>query len=86
MISALAAYVLVLIGSYVKFCFEFPFYCTMDFRYIAALAVISPLFVFLALQRLAERFPRAGSMLSGACTALAGVFSVCSVLVFANIG
>ena len=39
-----------------------------------------------ALQRLAERFPRAGSMLSGACTALAGVFSVCSVLVFANIG
>ncbi len=86
MISALAVYVLVLIGSYVKLCFEYPFYCTMDFRYIAALAVIAPLFVFLALQRLSGRFPRAGAVLSGAGSALAGVFSVCSVLVFANIG
>ena len=38
-----------LIGFYVKFCFDYPYDCTQDFRYIVPVAVIGALFLGLGL-------------------------------------
>jgi len=34
-----------MLGMYIKFCFDYPYNCTQDFRYVVPLAVIGALFL-----------------------------------------
>lgn len=34
-----------MLGMYIKFCFDYPYNCTQDFRYVVPLAVVGALFL-----------------------------------------
>ncbi len=75
-----------LIFSYVKFCFEFAHFCTMDFRYIALTLVLGCLYIGLLLKETKENNKMFGKILSYVIGILSVVMSVSSLLIYVTIG
>lgn len=74
----LLIYYAFLVGSYVMFCFKYPFTCTMDFRYIVPTLLIGAVFtgVFLNGDKRWQKY------CTYACLALTAVFCASSVLFY----
>jgi len=68
--------------SYVPFCFEYPHFCSMDFRYIVPTLLTGVVFFSVLYQRLETWNHRASHWLKGALLALVAVFSVCGVIIY----
>ncbi|MBR4799943.1 MAG: glycosyltransferase family 39 protein [Clostridia bacterium] len=87
--SAELAAILIFIGtqvvSYVLFCFKFPHFCTMDYRYIALLAVTAALFAGLAYTRLRQSEKPLARYASYALVAVAVLFSLCSLGIYGGV-
>ncbi len=82
-------YTLTILGSYVVFCFSYPHFCSMDFRYIVPLLLIGTVLLGVSLNRLSERHrngcsrkDRIARFTVGAIFGLTVLFSVLSVILY----
>lgn len=77
-----------LIGFYVKFCFDYPYDCTQDFRYIVPVAVIGALFLGLGLTdrpgAVSPGGTRARRAVSYALYVTVALFGIASVLLYVS--
>ena len=72
-----------MILSYTKFCFDFPHFCTMDFRYIALTVVVGALYIGLFSKKLLKNNNMSGKIVF-ACIALTTVlFALSTSLIYA---
>ncbi len=75
-------YELVLLFSYYKFCFEYPYICTMNFRYIVPCLFVGSLFTGLLCERLSKRSGAAAAICRAAIGGLAVLFFVFTYLTY----
>ena len=82
-------YTLTILASYVAFCFSYPHFCSMDFRYIVPLLLIGSVFAGLGLNVLRKReeegtskHGKAVRVLLGSVLALTACFSAVSVILY----
>lgn len=68
--------------SYVQFCFSYPHFCSMDFRYIVPTILIGAVFFGVVLRRLDGRSGKVALFLRTALLCCTIVFSVCSTLIY----
>lgn len=71
-----------LLGSYVQFCFAYPHFCSMDFRYIVPTLLIGAVFLGVALRRLGEHHGRFATFLRAILLCGCIAFCVCSALLY----
>ena len=71
--------------SFVKFCFEYAFFCTMDFRYIALTVVIGALYIGLLIKQGEKNNKMFGSFVFYICLAMTVLMSVSSVALYGTI-
>lgn len=71
-----------LLGSYVQFCFAYPHFCSMDFRYIVPTLLIGAVFLGVSLRRLERCRDRVSTILRAALLCGCVAFCVCSVLLY----
>ena len=81
-LAAMLVFAATQVVSYVTFCFKFPHFCTMDFRYIALLAVTTALFAGLGYSRLKASARPCAKYAAYALMAVAGVFALCSLGIY----
>ncbi len=70
------------IFSYIKFCFEFAHFCTMDFRYIAITVVFGALYIGLLLKQREENNKMFDKILRVSLCVLVAVFALSSVAIY----
>ena len=75
-------YAICLLGSYVRFCFAYPHFCSMDFRYIVPTLLIGAVFLGVALRRLGEHHGRFAILLQAILLCGSAAFCVCSLLLY----
>ncbi|MCH5182619.1 MAG: glycosyltransferase family 39 protein [Oscillospiraceae bacterium] len=75
-------YWLTMLVSYVRFCFAFPHFCSMDFRYIVPTLLIGAVFFGAALRRLEERRDRLSVLLKSVLLCGTAAFCICSLLLY----
>ena len=82
-------YTLTILGSYVVFCFSYPHFCSMDFRYIVPLLLIGAALLGVSFNRLSEKYrdgeeirSRAARFAVGALLGSTVLFSVLSVILY----
>lgn len=75
-------YWLSMMASYVPFCFEYPHFCSMDFRYIVPTLLTGVVFFSVLYQKLDSWNCRASHWIKGALITLVAVFAVCGVMVY----
>ncbi|MBR6563080.1 MAG: glycosyltransferase family 39 protein [Clostridia bacterium] len=75
---------LVLLISYIKFCFEFPHFCTMDFRYIALTVVFGALYIGYLNDRIDKNNKMFGFIRIFTIT-LSAFFCISSIALYASI-
>ena len=68
--------------SYVPFCFEYPHFCSMDFRYIVPTLLTGVVFFSVLYQKLDSWNCRASHWIKGALITLVAVFCVCGTVVY----
>ncbi|MBO4277410.1 MAG: glycosyltransferase family 39 protein [Clostridia bacterium] len=87
--AAELAAILIFVGtqvvSYVMFCFRFPHFCTMDYRYIALLAVTAALFFGLGFDRLRKSQKPRAKYISYALVAVAVLFSLSALAIYGGV-
>ena len=71
-----------LIFSYIKFCFEFAHFCTMDFRYIAITVVFGALYIGLLLKDREKNNKMFDKVLRISLSALVTVFALSSLAIY----
>ena len=71
-----------MLGSYVQFCFQFPHFCSMDFRYIVPTLLLGAMFLGVTLRQLGEHHGRFVTLLRAALLCGCAAFCVCSVLLY----
>lgn len=71
--------------SYVLFCFKYPHFCTMDYRYIALLAVTAALFFGLLYDRLRGSEKPWAKYVSYALVAVAVLFSLSALGIYGGV-
>lgn len=71
-----------LLVSYVQFCFSYPHFCSMDFRYIVPTLLIGAVFLGVALRRLGEHRGRFATALRAVLLCSTAAFCVCSLLLY----
>lgn len=71
-----------MLASYVQFCFSFPHFCSMDFRYIVPTLLIGAVFFGVLLRQLSERSGRIAAILRTVLLCFTAAFSICSVLLY----
>lgn len=76
---------LTLIISYVKFCFDFPHFCTMDFRYITLTVVFAALYIALLLKDVSKNNKIFGKVMLYTSSANLILFMLSSVAVYCTI-
>lgn len=76
--TALSCFWLVLMGSYIHFNIQYPFGCTMDFRYVVPTALIGAVF-------LAKWWEQARKGFRGVVSGSVGLFSVLSIVMCCNL-
>ena len=74
------------IFSYIKFCFEFAHFCTMDFRYIAITVVFGALYIGLLLKHREENNKMFDKILRNSLCVLVGIFAVSSLAIYLTAG
>lgn len=74
-----------LIFSYVKFCFDFAHFCTMDFRYIAITVIFGALYIGLLLKETQNNNKIFGRILAIVIAVLTVLMSVSSILIYGTI-
>ena len=75
---------LTLIFSYVKFCFDYAHFCTMDFRYIAMTVVFGALYIGLLLKHRQKNNKMFDSVLRISILILTVLMSVSSVVIYGS--
>lgn len=75
-------YWLSIMASYVPFCFEYPHFCSMDFRYIVPTLLTGVVFFSVLYQKLEKWEHKASLWIRSALIALVAVFAVCGVIVY----
>ena len=76
---------LTIIISYVKFCFDFAHYCTMDFRYIAMTVVFAALYIGLLVKDRNKNNKIFDRIVVNGTFALVAVFAVSSLLLYGTL-
>lgn len=71
-----------MLGSYVQFCFAYPHFCSMDFRYIVPTLLIGAVFLGVTIRRLEERKGRFALLLRTVLLCCTAAFCVCSLLLY----
>lgn len=71
-----------ILASYVRFCFSYPHFCSMDFRYIVPTLLIGAVFFGVVLRELSGRNGRIATILRTVLLSCTAAFSVCSVLLY----
>ena len=84
-LAAVLIFIATQIVSYVMFCFKFPHFCTMDYRYIALLAVMAALFFGLLYDRLRDSGKPWAKYLSCALAAVAVLFSLSALGIYGGV-
>lgn len=80
--TALSCFWLVLMGSYIHFNIQYPFGCTMDFRYVVPTALIGAVF----LAKWWEEIPRGKrGLLKEGVAGLTGLFTIFSLVLCCNL-
>lgn len=69
--------------SYVSFAFEYPHYCSMDFRYIALTVVLGALYIGLLMKNISKNNNMVGKAVSYALVVLTAAFCIGSSVLFA---
>lgn len=77
-----AIYWFSMLASYVPFCFEYPHFCSMDFRYIVPTLLTGVVFFSVLYQKLDSWNCRASHWIKGALITLVAVFCVCGTFVY----
>ena len=79
-------YTLTIMGSYTLFCFSYPHFCSMDFRYVVPLLLIGAVILGVSTNRLHQKKygkgGRLGRLAVGAVSGLTVVFSAVSVILY----
>lgn len=75
-----------MIFSYVKFCFDFAHFCTMDFRYIAATTIFGALYIGLLLKQTEKNNKMFGRILFLTVVLLTVVMSLSCLFIYGTIG
>ncbi len=78
----LFGYELILLFSYYKFCFEYPYICTMNFRYIVPCLFVGALFIGLLYERLSKHSNVAAAICRVALGGLAVAFFAFTYLTY----
>ncbi|MBQ8928560.1 MAG: glycosyltransferase family 39 protein [Oscillospiraceae bacterium] len=78
-------YVLQMVSFY-KMAADYPFTCTMNFRYITPTVIIGALFLGMLVRQLGEHHPKAARPAAVTATALSGAFALCSMVVYVELG
>ncbi|MBR4950817.1 MAG: hypothetical protein IKZ23_02575 [Clostridia bacterium] len=73
---------IVYLASYVKFCFDYAFFCTMDFRYIALTLILGALYIGLMLKDFGNKNTTFGKICLYGCITLTLLMSVSSVALY----
>lgn len=68
--------------SYVPFCFEYPHFCSMDFRYIVPTLLTGAVFFGVLLQKLETKKGRVFIALRSILVTAVAIFSLCSVCIY----
>ena len=83
---SLVIYTLTILGSYVVFCFEYPHFCSMDFRYIVPLLLTGTVFIALAMKAISaengDRSKAAVRVSFSVLLVLTVIFSFISVVLY----
>ena len=74
------------IFSYIKFCFEFAHFCTMDFRYIAITVVFGALYIGLLLKHREKNNKMFDKILRNSLCVLIGIFALSSLAIYLTAG
>ncbi len=75
-----------LIASYIKFCFDYAHFCTMDFRYIALTVILGCLYLGLFSKIISENNKILGKIVKILFLALIVLMSISSVALYGTIG
>jgi len=73
---------IVIVGSFIKFCFQFPHTCTMDFRYIVPTLIFGAIAIGLFVNELEKKKTIQNKIISYAICTLTIVFAAFSVLIY----
>lgn len=76
----------ILYASYISFNIQYPFGCTMDFRYVVPIALMNALAVGEVVNDLGNYNKQIATSMSTIISAIVIVFSVLSIVMFCNIG
>lgn len=68
--------------SYVPFCFEYPHFCSMDFRYIVPTLLTGAVFFGVLLKKLQEKQGKAFVAIRSVLVTAVCIFAVCSVCIY----
>ncbi len=71
-----------MMASYVPFCFEYPHFCSMDFRYIVPTLLTGVVFFSVLYNKLEKWDHKASVWIRSALIALVAVFAVCGTVVY----
>lgn len=71
-----------MIFSYVNFCFSYPHYCTMDFRYIALTVVLGALYIGLMLKNGMKNNSMAGRVLFWSTAGVTALYAVSACVIY----
>ena len=80
--ALLGCYWVTMMISYVLFCFEYPHFCSMDYRYIVPTMLVGAVFFGKLLERLERSEARAARNVSAVLTTCAATFAVCSTCLY----
>lgn len=75
---------LTLIFSYIKFCFDYAHFCTMDFRYIAMTVIFGALYIGLLLKHMQKNNKMFGKVLTVSIIVLTVLMAISSVAIYGS--
>lgn len=75
----------VIVGSFIKFCFDFPFTCTQNFRYIVPTFIIGALSIGIVLSHLQNFDTKPKKLISAFITASTALFCIWSAVFYTAI-
>lgn len=73
-----------MLGMYFKFCFDYPYNCTQDFRYVVPLAVVGAVFLGMRLSEPHDGHSTVSRAIDAVLQAAVVLFCVSSVVLYVS--
>lgn len=79
------SFFVIMIANFYKMSYDYPFTCTMNFRYITPTVIMTSLFAAKIIEKIISRNSKLSKAAGCVACALAALFVVCSVILYASV-